>query len=246
MSSATQPARVTTHFRETPRKSDRIFYCGFSIAAIGAVIAGFGQRYYFPALSGVSTHPLTTHLHALAFSAWMALFAVQSALIAARRVRAHRTLGILGVILGAVILAVGYSAAIVGARTGWVGANNPRDLTGALGFLVVPLGDLVLFAGFFGAAIYYRGQPELHKRLMILAMMGGILAAPLARIPFPYGLIISLALLFAGPVYDRLSRGQIHRAYLWGVPLVLLSFPVRLLIGTQSQTWSRFAAWLIH
>ena len=243
---ATQAVKATIQSRPPIQRTDRIFYCGFSIAAIGAVIAGFGQRYYFPALSGTSALPITTHLHALVFSVWMALFAVQTALIAARHVRLHRTLGILGIVLAAGILVAGYAASIAGARTGWVGPNSPRDLTAALGFLTVPLGDLVLFAGLFSAAIYYRRQPDLHKRLMILTMNGGVLAAPLARVQLPYGILIGLGLLFAGPVYDRYSRGRVHRAYMWGVPLVLFSIPLRLIIGTESEAWSRFAAWLIR
>jgi hypothetical protein len=52
---------------------------------------------------------------------------------------------------------------------------TPRDTVEALNFLVVPLGDLVLFLGFLVAALYFRRQPKMHQRLMIFAMVGGII-----------------------------------------------------------------------
>ena len=56
--------------------------------------------------------------------------------------------------------------------------------------------------------------------------------------------VVSSGLLLAGPLYDRLSRGRIHRAYAWGVPIVFFSMPVRLAIA-QTDTWRRVATWVI-
>jgi F0F1-type ATP synthase membrane subunit c/vacuolar-type H+-ATPase subunit K len=103
----------------------------------------------------------------------MVLFAVQVFLVNKRRTEIHRRLGIFGVLVAAAILVAGYTTAIAGARTGWAGPRSPRDAMEALNFLVVPLGDLVLFLGFLGSALYFRKQPEIHKRLMILAWWEG-------------------------------------------------------------------------
>jgi hypothetical protein len=55
-----------------------------------------------------------------------------------------------------------------------------------------------------------------------------------------------LALLFilAGAVYDRVSRGRVHRAYVWGGLVFVLSVPLRLtLSGTGA--WHAFAELLV-
>jgi hypothetical protein len=45
----------------------------------------------------------------------------------------------------------------------------------SLAFLIVGLVDILIFAGFVTAGLYFRRHAELHKRLMLLAML--ILAA---------------------------------------------------------------------
>jgi hypothetical protein len=57
-------------------------------------------------------------------------------------------------------------------------------------------------------------------------------------------LYLYLALIFAGPVYDLVTRRRIHPAYLIGlVPCLLLLTSMRLRIGA-SQWWHNFAGWL--
>jgi hypothetical protein len=43
--------------------------------------------------------------------------------------------------------------------------------------VIIPLGDMVLFAGFFIPAVIYRRRPEIHKRLMLLATTALLFAA---------------------------------------------------------------------
>ncbi len=50
----------------------------------------------------------------------------------------------------------------------------------AAGFLVLPIGDMILFGGFFAAGIAGRRRRELHTRLMLLATVA-LLFAPTNR-----------------------------------------------------------------
>jgi hypothetical protein len=52
----------------------------------------------------------------------------------------------------------------------------------------------------------------------------------------------ALAFLFvvAGGTYDFLSRGRVHRAWLWGGAIFLVSMPVRLLLS-GTAAWRAFA-----
>ena len=226
---------------------DRLFYSSMSIALALTVFAGFASTYYVPLVTGapkatVSGGPFTSlvHLHAGLFTTWVVLFLVQTTLVAQRRVRVHRRLGVFGAVLALGMIASGVGVAVATAvRGGAPPGIDPRA------FLIVPLGDIALFTGFIAAALIRRRDKEAHKRLMLLAYVS-VLAAATARLPgvLPLGPLVffGLALLFVvtGAVYDYATRGRVHRAYIWGGALLALSVPLRLaLSGTAA--WLAFA-----
>jgi len=229
------------------RRRDRFFFSGFAVAALFWVFAGFAPTYYLRGFTGAADLPLVVHLHAALFSAWTALFVVQTSLIAAGRTNLHRQLGVLGTALGVAMLVFGYATAIAGARRGWTGPNNPRDSVAAVGFLAVPFRDLLQFGGFFGAAIYSRRQPEKHKRLMVLAMFNGVLPAAGGRLPLPWAPPVWLCLLVAGPVYDRLVHGRVNKVYWWGIGINAVAIATSGFVFTrQPAVWRTVAGWLIR
>jgi hypothetical protein len=225
------------------QRADRIFFSGITAVSIAVVFAGFAKSYYLRALGGARPLSALVQLHAAVFSAWMVMFAIQAWLVAAGRTTVHRRVGVAGVVVGVAVLIVGCATAIDGARTGWFGSQTTRDVTRAVPFLALPLGDLLLFGGFFTAAVYRRRQPDAHKRLMVLATIGGIVPAALGRLPGTAALVAALALLSAGPVYDRMSRGRVHPVYKWGILLIVLSYPLRFWIG-GTGAWRSIVGWL--
>jgi uncharacterized membrane protein YfcA len=85
----------------------------------------------------------------------------------------------------------------------------------AAGFLIIPLGDMVLFGGFFGAAILYRRKPEIHKRLILLATVA-LLFAAIGRLSFvlgrgPVALLAWLSPLLVAMAYDGLVSRRVRR-----------------------------------
>jgi hypothetical protein len=76
-----------------------------------------------------------------------------------------------------------------------------------------------------GAAVWYRQRPEVHKRLMLLALIGGMTGAPVAHLIghwpalLPFGLPIAVGSLFVllclGAIHDKLSEGRVHPVSLW-------------------------------
>jgi hypothetical protein len=214
------------------------------------VLSGFASTYYLRLLSGGPIATLTggrftplIHVHGALFTAWVALFVVQTTLVASRRVAVHRRLGVAGAVLAASMVVVGTLTAISAARRG----SAPAGVD-ALSFLAIPLFDMLLFAGFVTAALVRRRDREAHKRLMLLAYVSIIVAA-IARLPgvLPLGPLVffGLSLLFvgAGAVYDFRSRRQVHRVYVWGGALIAVSVPVRLLVSSTGA-WRAFAEWL--
>jgi hypothetical protein len=202
------------------------------------VFAGFAPTYYLRLFSGgpratVTGGPFTpmVHVHGALFTSWVLLYVAQTALIARRRVAAHRRMGIAGAVLAAAMVVAGMVIAIGAAARG---AAPPG--VDPLAFLIIPFTDMVLFAGFLAAALARRRSPEAHKRLMLLAYVN-LMVAAVARLPgvLPLGppAYYGLALLFilAGALYDRLSRGRVHAVYVWGGALFVASVPARLLLS---------------
>jgi hypothetical protein len=243
---AVSPAelRESTSFQQT-RRWDHIFYLGMTGAAIVTVLVGFGPAYYFRSVSGAPSLPGPIHLHALVFSAWMVLLLIQICLVARGHVNMHRRLGALGAVVASGMVILGSMVAIARAQEGR--GTGDIDMFVALAFA---LGDLVVFACCVAAGLWFRRQPETHKRLMLLASLGGLLPAPLARLPFVGArplLMFAVLLLFlaAGPVYDLATRRRVHRAYLWGCVLTTASVPLRIMVG-ETEQWRRIVSLLLR
>jgi hypothetical protein len=226
---------------------DRVFYGTMAVVLGLTVFAGFARTYYLRLLgegpkATFSGGPFSglVHLHGALFTAWVLLFIVQTALVSSRRVAVHRRLGVAGGVLAAAMVAAGTALAIASAARG---AAPPGG--DPLAFLMIPLFDMILFGGFVAAALALRRDKETHKRLMLLAYIS-ILVAAVARVPGVLGLgppgWFGLAFLFvvAGAVYDFVSRRRVHKAYLWGGAVFLVSVPLRVGISTTGA-WRSLA-----
>ena len=227
---------------------DRLFYGGMAVAMGLTVLAGFASTYYLRILAGgptatLSGGPFTTlvHVHGALFTTWVLLFVVQTALVSSRRVAVHRRLGVAGGVLAAAMVVAGTSIAIATAARG----SAPVGVD-PLAFLAIPLFDMVLFTTFVAAALALRRDKETHKRLMLLAYVSIIVAA-VARLPGVLRLgppaFFGLSFLFVvvAAIYDFLSRRRVHKVYLWGGALILISVPVRLAVS-ETGAWRVLAA----
>jgi uncharacterized membrane protein YozB (DUF420 family) len=228
------------------RRHDRLFYASMSLASIVAVFVGFAPTYYLK--SYFRAAPLTplVHLHGLVFTGWILLFLTQTVLVARHRTDLHRRLGVAGAGLAVLLVVIGVTTATVSARRGFAGGSLE-----ALTFLATPFGDRWCFLILAAAGLLYRRRPEAHKRLMLLATLS-ILDAAVARwplaiirtVPIAFFVITDVFML-AGPIYDLASRRRVHPAYIWGVLLVLISQPVRLLVA-RTDAWHSFASALVR
>jgi hypothetical protein len=210
------------------------------------ILAGFARTYYLKAYFGDPALPgLLVHMHGIVMTSWVVLFVTQVSLVAARRTRVHQRLGVLGAVLAALVLLVGTLTAIAAAARG--ATPGPP----ALQFLVIPLGDLLVFALLVGTALYFRRRLDLHKRLMLLAAVN-LLTPAIARIPFHFietgGPLVFFGLtdlcVLACVVFDSIRHRRLHPAFLWGTILIVASQPLRLMLA-GTDIWMRFATWLV-
>ena len=221
---------------------DRRFYLGMAIASAVLVFVGFSPSYYLK-----SHHPLSPalsvllHIHGLVFTAWMLYFIAQTALIAVKRPALHRKLGLAGAFLGSAVILLGLTVAFTAIRLHH--GAGPYD---AETIFLLGLVDLFTFGLFFILGYRYRRNREAHQRLMLLSITAGLIEPALGRLgiygtPGPVVALISLAFLFAGPIYDLLSRRRIHPVYVYGVLFALLTFtPFRFVLGA-TPWWHRMA-----
>jgi hypothetical protein len=218
----------------------RLFYTGIVTVLIAVICAGFLPS-YVARLEGREPIPGFVHAHAAVYALWLLVMLAQTLLIGSRRVDWHRRVGLAAAVLVVPMLALGYQTAIFGARRGPPFADS-------LAFLIVPLGDLVLFASFVGAALLLRHRPEAHKRLMMFAAIGGFAWPAITRIPAiagqPLPMFGVLALLvLALPIHDLVTRRRVHVASAVGVVAIVASFALRRSIS-GSESWHALATWL--
>ena len=229
------------------KSCERLFYIGMVIAIVITVFAGFSRTFYLrPYFQTQALIPLLI-LHGVVFSSWIVLLVTQTTLVATKRMRTHMRLGIAGGLLASLMILIGTVTAIVRAK-----GPSPVPGVNPLSFLTIPLGDMLVFATLVGMAFYSRRRADMHKRLMLLATIA-ILPAAVARLPFAfiqqYGPLAFFGLsdLFIVPclIYDIVTRRRPHRATVLGGALIVISHPLRLVIG-NTHAWLAFATWLTH
>ncbi len=231
---------------ERTRERKSRFFILLSAGAAGIVFVGFAPTYYLghwfraPVLS-----PLV-HLHGLASTAWILLFAFQAGLVRHRKIGLHRRVGVYGAGLAAALVILGVLTAIVAARHG----HTPDPAIPPLSFLAIPLFNILAFGILVAAAVYRRHDASWHKRLIATATIA-ILAPALARFPLtfiqtggpPAFFGLTDLVLLSGIAREAWVEGRIHPGWWWGGGLLLASQAGSLAVAGQGF-WLGFAGWL--
>lgn len=246
------------------RRVDRWFYISSGLFAISLAVVGFGPSIIDQSRRNAALTPAVT-AHGMVAGAWLLLFVTQATLIATRRTEVHRRVGMIGPVLAAMLIALGYLMLVEGSRRGYELSGdltravtppgsppqNPDDFTAGV---LIPLSNFFAFGVLVAAGLLYRHRPAIHKRLMLLALF------PLADEPIIHlvghlagrwptlqgaGLFvfpIQLSLMFASAIYDKVSSGRIHPVSLW-VPILLLAWGTVIRAVLPSVTWHELAVW---
>ncbi len=240
------------------RQKTSHFYVWMAVSCALVAFGGFAPTYWLQWPVGTFVGPPLLHIHGALFSAWTLLLVWQTYSVANGRVDRHRASGLAGIALATAMVVIGFATAIYSLRTGLAAGFGDR----VRAFFIVPVSTLLLFMGFFVAAISNIRRPEWHKRLMLLATIS-LLPAAVARwffvaatgggpglrpglgqpLPVSFaaapGLLVEL-LMVAGMIYDWRSRGRPHLAWLLGAAIttavVLLRSPI-----SATSGWMSFA-----
>lgn len=212
----------------------RGFYIFEAVLMTAIVLAGFWPFYRDLPGGTVPRHPVL-YLHGAVFTGWLALLLSQVVLVYRRQVPAHRRLGRIGGAYAALVLLMGVAVTVM-APVEHVRAGR-WTLDAAAGFLVLPIGDLMLFGGFFAWGMVARRVPATHKRLMLLAS-NALIFPGVARLLD--GAVVPMLALWFLPIvlamaFDRLTLGRVHRVYWLGCAAMLVAFARVALI--ESEAW---------
>lgn len=114
-------------------------------------------------------------------------------------------------------------------------------------FFVIGVVDMLLFAVFFGGAIYWRKRPAEHKTLMLMTAIN-FLPAAFARIPlvpprmmilWAFGIPALLALICQA--WHTRKRRKLNKVFAFAVLLLISSYPLRIIFGS-TKIWLDFVS----
>jgi len=222
---------------KTGSTGSRWFFVCIASVLLVIVAVGFARSFYLRNLlnaghTGSSDLPAYIVLHGIALTLWFLLFASQALLVSSGRVRLHRSLGIAGAALAAVVFGLSLLVVV---------RSAVRETS------LVVIGDmalLILFAILVAASIWFRRKPEVHKRLMVIASIS-IVAPAIARWPgaqsmLPLSVVVpQLSLYAAQIVHDVASSRRVHPATAWGVAsyIVVVGVSIPLALSELGHTF---------
>jgi uncharacterized membrane protein YozB (DUF420 family) len=187
-----------------------------------AIVLGFAIDIVWRARIGALKFPLIVHLHAIAYTGWLMLLAVQVWLVRTGRVAVHRRLGLAALVLLPAMLVLGPATAFYGV------ADNPYMPDKWIAWLSVnytnAFGSVVLLT----AGFLMRRNAAVHKRLMLMGTIAvtepgfsriwlSFLEARLGEgyVPFYFSTYIGTFLLvIVVGAYDFATRRRLHPAYI--------------------------------
>ncbi|MEO8574496.1 MAG: hypothetical protein ABI481_11040 [Pyrinomonadaceae bacterium] len=227
----------------TPRS--RYFLTAGCIAL--AVVLGFWKTFILPSFEGTFTAPSIIYVHGVFLFAWTVFLVFQSVLIQRRNLKLHRKIGWVGpaLMLGVTISTMSTGVYVLQRD---VASQGPIAKSSFLGTLFTP----IIFVILVTAGIIYRRRPEIHKRLMLLAMISIIWAAfgrfrhyfpPFEQSLLVFQGIVPTSMVFVVMLWEKFTKGRIHPVYLIaGLPLVIESCAE--IYFFDSSGWQIVSAWV--
>jgi hypothetical protein len=187
-----------------------------------AIVVGFAIDIFRRAHIGALNFSLIVHLHAIAYTSWLVLLAVQVWLMRARRAEVHRRLGWAALFLLPAMLVLGPATAFYGV------ADNPYMPDKWIAWLSVNYTNALGSVALLTAGFLMRRNPAAHKRLMVMGTIAVTepgfsriwepwLEARLGQgyLPFYVSTYVGTFLLvIAVGAYDLATRRRLHPAYI--------------------------------
>jgi hypothetical protein len=222
-----------------PRRADSIFFPAMAWAIAAGVFVGFSPswflRFYFH--SRLPLNPLLA-VHAMVATLWIVVFVTQVSLVAANRRDIHRKLGWWAAGLAAIMVIMGWMAAVWALRAGMPPSHRvPSEV-----FFASPVRDGVVFAPLVLLGVLNRKRPDFHKRYLLISSIS-LLDPALGRLTQGsqfVPLVLTDLLLLPLVAYDIYQHGKVYRATLIGSAIVV-GCQVAFVLIAPTPWWQAFA-----
>jgi hypothetical protein len=235
------PNHMNDSTTNSPRKPtvERFFYSAAAVLLLVLTVVGF-QLFYFhgQAYPGRPlTPPIKTLIisHGVAMSLWILLSVVQPFLIASGHRRVHMALGRVAAGIAVVLVVLGFKLGVAAARVAppdmIMGDMTPKQ------FMAVPVLDILLFALFVTAGVWWRKRPDIHRPMMFLATLAAVGAA-IARIDF-------FNHLYAGTVWQKLFGDFFFTVVVGGLFLIAKCIAFRKFDRWFAAGYSALTIWFL-
>jgi hypothetical protein len=214
---------------------DRYFYLFLSLVVAAVIVAGFSRTVDQGLIHAKPGRPVLLWLHGAAFSGWVVFFILQSGLVRIGKVSLHRLLGWFGAALAALMVVLGFVVSVVMGRFDALVMKTPDPA-----FLSVTYYDMFAFGTLVGLAILWRGKPDLHRRLLVLATCS-LLDAGFGRFPYLFNHNVFYlcvdAVMLLGVARDLLVDKRVHRAYLYALPVLVVGQNLAIYLWRNPPGW---------
>jgi len=233
----------------TARRFRPSFFFWMIVVMAFFVFGGFGMTYLLPMSRGTfPPAPPFVHLHAVIFFSWMILLLVQAGLVNAGNVRLHRSLGTWGIAHATALIYTGVLLQLIATRR----AMDKGFAPGSDGLYL----GLCAFFGFilmFTLAIRNTRRPEIHRRMILFAMLpllppgvnrfwsNALGLAPIPVVPL-YLTLWSMALAIL--IHEWRRTGRISRYSMLGAGWILLEGAMHKIV-VHSPAFDHIAATIL-
>lgn len=241
-----------------PSAKRDLFYPALALVISLTAFLGFAFTYLGPLAT--STYPTVSwavHAHGIVYLAWCVFLPIQASL-ARSAFAMHRAMGLCSLVLVAAMAVSGFLVVGVKVRAALLGEGS--EFWKSFG---VPIAaGLVLFLGFYAAALLNRSRPDWHKRLMITAA-ATVIAAGVWRLwvaafgfndwAMPAALASTKLFIVAGIIHDLMTRRNIHPAWWVGLgvstaveaaSLVVVGTPLELPVAQAIASFADVFGWM--
>lgn len=239
---------MVTTLTERPRKRKSRYFLVASCVALLITFVGFFKTFFLPFARGTFSAPAVIYVHGTFLFLWTALLVTQSVLIQVRKVKLHRRLGFLSLGLIPCVAISTMAAGVYALKRDVALGGGQVAISSLVGTFTAP----VIFAALVTAALVYRKRPEIHKRLILLAMIAVLWPAffrfrhyfpSVAHPEFVFGFVLPQSMVLAAMLWEKLTLGRVHPVYLTaGLALVAENFLEFYLF--DSSGWRVVANWL--
>ena len=213
------------HDAVAPPRTQWFFVAMGGLAAAVALI-GFASTFFVPLAQGSFHGSAAIYAHAVATFGWITLFVLQPSLIQAGAYNMHVRTGMFGVVLALAVAVTGIQVGLFAASRDFAAGGGATAISTILGVCT----SMTLFLALVGAGVAFRGTPDTHKRLMLLATIVVLWPAwfrfrhYFPDVPRPeiwFALVAADSLIVLAALRDQVVLGRVHWVWLYLGPLVI-------------------------